>query len=333
MPGRSEHPISYLSSKRVSNEALFSFVRGLYYNSASMKFRLRYHTRLRLLLLPYLLGIIVLVVLPALLSLGLAFFRYDGLSAPVWSGDLNFILATTDELFALSVQNSLSLILLPVPLRVMGAFLLAWLLRRNGRFLGWFRAVVYLPSVIPGAAYALAWLWILNPLYGPLNLLLQAAGFDSPGWFADPFWARPGLALISLWQIGEGFLVTLAVLQDIPSGLEDVARIDGAGPIGILRHILLPLSAPVLVLLAFRDAIVTFETSFTSVMLTTGGGPYYATYILPMFTYEQGFDLLSFGVASVGLWVMYLLSGLIVLGLYVIARQWQVDLTEDTFLL
>ena len=118
------------------------------------------------------LGIILLVVVPALLSFGLAFFHYDALSPPVWAGTLNFVLAYTDELFTLSIRNSLSLILIPVPLRVLGAFLLARLMQGNGRsgngrFLTWFRSIVYLPTVVPAAAFALAWLWILNPLYGP----------------------------------------------------------------------------------------------------------------------------------------------------------------------
>lgn len=296
-------------------------------------FRLTHEQRLRLLLAPYLTGIMLLVVLPAGLSFALAFFQYDALSPPRWAGGLNFILAYTDELFALSIQNSLALIVLPVPLRVIGAFLTARLMRENGRFINWFRAFIYMPSVIPGAAYALAWLWILNPIYGPVNLLLGAVGLPTPGWFAESAWAKPGLALMSLWQIGEGFLVTLAVLQDIPPEIEDAAKIDGAGNWAMLRYVLLPLVAPILLLLAFRDAVLTFQNSFTDVMITTGGGPYYATYTLPMFAYEQGFDLLSFGTASVALWVMYLLTGLIVLTLYVLGRQWRVSLTDDTLVL
>ena len=294
---------------------------------------LSYQQRLHLLLLPYLSGILLLVVLPALLSFGLAFFRYDALSPPTWIGGLNFLLVTTDELFLLSVQNSLALVILPVPLRVLGSFLAAILLRRNGRFLGWFRAAVYLPSIVPTAAYALAWLWILNPLFGPVNLLLQAVGLAPPGWFADAAWAKPGLALISMWQIGEGFLVCLAALQDIPDSVEDAARVDGASTGQRFLHITLPLMAPILLLLTFRDAILTLQESFTTVFLTTGGGPYYATYTLPMLIYEQGFGLLLFGAASAALWVMYLLTGLIVLALYFIARQWQIGTTEETFVL
>ena len=292
-----------------------------------------YQGRLRLLLLPYLAGILILVALPALLSFSLAFFRYDALSPPQWVGTLNFVLAYTDELFALSIQNAVALVILPVPLRVLGAFFLARLLLRHGRFLGWLRAAIYLPSIIPSAAYALAWLWILNPLFGPLNLLLQAVGLQGPAWFVDPQWARPGLILMSLWQIGEGFLVCLAALQDMPPNLEDAAQVDGASPMQTFGFVTLPLLAPILLLLAFRDAILTFQDSFTSILLTTGGGPYYSTYTLPLFIYEQGFDLLSFGTASAALWVLYALTGLIVLCLYVIARQWQIGTTDETFVI
>lgn len=295
--------------------------------------RLPYKFRLHLLLLPYVSGIVVLVLVPAVLSFSLAFFHYDGLSPPQWAGSLNFILAYTDELFQLSVENSLALVILPVPLRVLGAFLLARLMQRRGRWLPWFRAAVYLPSVIPTAAYALAWLWILNPLYGPLNMLLRAAGVAGPAWLAEPAWAKPGLVLMFLWQIGEGFLVSLAVLQDLPLEIEDAARIDGAGAWNVLRYVMLPLAAPILLLLIFRDAILTFQESFVAIMLMTQGGPYYATFTLPLFVYEQAFDLLAFGTASAALWVIYLLTGLIVLLLYLIARQWQIGATEETLVL
>ena len=294
---------------------------------------LSYHNRLRLMLLPFALGIILLVIIPAALSFGLAFFRYDALSPPVWVGVSNFLLAYTDELFNLSVHNSISMVILPVPLRVLGAFLLAKLMQRNGRFLTWFRAVIFLPTVIPSAAFAMAWLWILNPLYGPLNLLLRALDIVAPNWLADPQWARPGLILISLWQIGEGFLVNLAALQDIPTDVEEAAQIDGANGWQRFRYIFLPLLAPILLLLAFRDAVLTFQESLTVMLLTTGGGPYYATYTLPFFVYEQGFELLSFGTAAAALWVIYALTALIIICLYIIARQWQIGTTEETFVI
>ena len=75
----------------------------------------QFDRRVRRLLLPYGVGLVVLVVLPALLSFVLAFFRYDGLSPPRFAGTLNFRLAFTDDLFTLSIANSLALVILPVP--------------------------------------------------------------------------------------------------------------------------------------------------------------------------------------------------------------------------
>lgn len=288
--------------------------------------------RLRWLLLPYATGLVVLVLLPALLSFSLAFFRYDGLSPPRFAGGLNFSLVLTDELYPLSVANSLALVILPVPLRVFGAFLLAWL-ARGGRLSALLRAAVFLPSAVPASAFALAWLWVLNPLYGPLNRLLGGLGLGQPGWLADGLWARPGIALMLLWLIGEGFLVGLAALYDVPRELEDAAVADGAGAPAVLRYVLLPLMAPILLLLAARDAVLLLPESYGFARIMTLGGPYYATYTLPQFINEAAFDRLDFGIASAALWLLYALTGLLLIVVYVVARQWNVGTSEEDFLL
>lgn len=293
---------------------------------------LSYTNKLHLLLMPYLLGIIFLVLLPGILSFVLAFFQYNALSSPVWVGKLNFILAYTDEIFLLSMQNSISLVLLPVPMRVLGAFLIARLMLRRGPFVNWLRASIFLPSIIPAPAYALAWLWILNPIFGPLNILLRSFGLDAPGWFADPSWSKPALIFMSLWQIGEGFLVSLAALYDIPLELEDAARVDGATSKKIFWLITLPIMSPILLLLSFRDIILALQESLTTILLTTAGGPYYSTYTLPLLIYEQGFDLLAFGTASATMWVLYALSGLIIIVLYALFGRGGLSITDEAFL-
>lgn len=283
-------------------------------------------------LLPYAAGIVLLFVLPALMSFVLAFFRYDTLNPPRFAGTLNFALVRTDSLFSLSVANSLALVVLPTPLRVFGAFLAARL-ARGGRLRHLLRAAVFLPAAVPASAFALAWLWILNPLYGPLNRALSALSLGAPGWLSDAQWARPGVALALLWLVGEGFLVCLAALYDVPRDLEDTAAVDGAGAWATMRHVLLPLLAPVLLLLMARDAVLMLQESFTLTWLLTGGGPYYATYTLPQFIYEAGFDRLDFGMASAALWALYAVTGLLLALVYGVARQWEVGLSEEEFLL
>jgi multiple sugar transport system permease protein len=117
-------------------------------------------------LMPYLLGTLVLVAVPALMSAGLAFTAYDALGPPVFVGFANFRLIAADPLTGIALTNTLFFVLLAVPLRVAGALALALLLDRRRRGAGAYRSAVYLPTVIPDVAYALIWLWIFNPRTG-----------------------------------------------------------------------------------------------------------------------------------------------------------------------
>jgi multiple sugar transport system permease protein len=237
----------------------------------------------------------VLVVVPVGLSFGLAFTAYDGLSAPTWQGLGNFRALLRDPLFEIAARNSLAFVALTVPLRVAIALGLALLLNRPRRGVGLYRVAVYVPTVVPSVAYALIWLWIFNPRYGPLNQALESLGLPTPAWLIDSATALPAIAFTALFQIGEGFLVLLAGLRAIPEECHHAAALDGAGPGATFRHITLPLLAPWLLLLSFRDIIVSAQSTFTPALLMTGGGPYYATLFVPLLMYETAFDRFRFG--------------------------------------
>src|SRR5687768_11438225 len=125
-----------------------------------------YQWELYALLSPYLVGALILVLFPALLSFALAFTEYDALAAPTWNGIQNFRDLATDRLLRIAMRNSLYFIVLAVPLRLLAALGLALFLNQARRGIGVYRAAVYLPTVIPDMAYALIWLWIFNPFYG-----------------------------------------------------------------------------------------------------------------------------------------------------------------------
>jgi hypothetical protein len=163
---------------------------------------IRYRATLYLLLAPYLLGVLVLVVVPVVVSVGLAFTAYDGLSAPQWHGLGNFRELVRDPLFGIALQNSLVFVALTVPLRVLIALGLALLLNRARRGVGLYRVAVYVPTIVPSVAYALIWLWIFNPRYGPLNLALEGLGLPAPAWLVDRTTALPAIAVTALFQIG-----------------------------------------------------------------------------------------------------------------------------------
>lgn len=275
-----------------------------------------------LFLTPYLLGITVLIALPALLALVIAFTRYDGLSAPQWYGLGSFKDLFADSLFWTAVKNSAIFVLLAVPLRILGALSLALLLGQRRRGIGLYRMAVFFPTIIPDVAYALIWLWIFNPIYGPLNLALGALGLPQPAWLAEGNTALLAIVIMALFQIGEGFVVLLAGLQNIPREYYQTASLDGGNRWQLFRFITLPLLAPWLLLLTLRDVILSAQNTFTPAFLMTGGGPYYATLFLPLFMYQEAFDNLRFGSASAAMLLLLLGVGLLLLLIYYLVRGW-----------
>jgi multiple sugar transport system permease protein len=211
---------------------------------------------------------------------------------------------------------------LTVPLRVAIALGLGLLLNRSRRGVGLYRVAVYVPTIVPSVAYALIWLWIFNPRYGPLNLALESLGLPAPAWLIDRTTALPAIALTALFTIGEGFVVVLAGLRSIPAECYQASAIDGAGRAATLRHITLPLLAPWLLLLTFRDVIVSAQSTFTPALLMTGGGPYYATLFVPLLMYETAFDRFRFGQGAAMMLLLLLVVGALIGLTYRAAGGW-----------
>jgi len=269
-----------------------------------------------LFLSPFFLGTLVLVVLPALATVALAFTTYYGIAPPTWAGLANLQRVTENPLIRRSLFNSMVFLGLAVPLRLLGALLLALLLQRRQRGLGLYRAAVYIPTIIPEPAYALIWLWILNPVSGPLNILLGWLGLPAPAWLAEPTTAQLAMVLMALLQIGEGFVVLLAAMQSVPQTLYEAAAVDGAGPWQSFWRITLPLIWPWLFLLLGRDLLSALQNTFTPTFMMTYGGPYYATTFVPLLVYELSFDYTDLGLASAVLLVTFVLIALLILGIY-----------------
>jgi len=276
-------------------------------------------------LTPYLVGALILVVLPAGLTFLVAFTHYNGVTDPVFIGWENFQFLRYEPLFKISLINSLLFIAGAVPLRILGALILALLYNHPRRAIGLYRAAAYLPTVIPDAAYALTWIWILNPLYGPLNASLRTLGLPTPPWLADSAWALPSLILVSLFQIGEGFVILLAGLRHIPREIYDAARVDGANRWQTFISITFPLLTPWMVLLSVRDMVLSFQNTFAPAYIMTRGGPYYATFFLPLLVYETAFDGMRFGQAAAVMLLIFLYTLLLVLFVYFLFEGWGFD--------
>jgi multiple sugar transport system permease protein len=276
-------------------------------------------------LAPFLVGTAILVAIPAILTFVLAFFEYDALSPPTWRGLQNFTYIFNERVFQTALKNSAIFVALAVPLRVLGALGVALLLHQRRRGYGFYRVAVFLPTVVPDIAYALIWLWIFNPLYGPLNLVLGMLGLPQPAWLVNPDTALLAIVIMSLFQIGEGFVLLLAALRSVPPEYYQAGSLDGADRFQLFRFVTLPLLAPWLLLLTIRDIVVTAQNTFTAAYLMTGGGPYYATLFMPLLIYEEAFDRFRFGLGSAMMIVMFVAIGLALYLVSLAMRGWGYD--------
>ena len=273
---------------------------------------------------PFVVGVSALVVVPAAGSLVMAFSEWDLVRSPRFVGIANFRELVDDPVFRISLRNSLSFALTAVPVRLVGALALALLLHHRTRLLAAGRVAVLIPTVIPDAAYALLWIWILNPLHGPLNLALGAAGLPTPSWLTQPTPARWAVVLMSAFQLGEGFLLALVARRQVPEELYEIASLSGAGGWSRFVRVTLPVMAPVLLLIAMRDTIVTLQGTFVpALVVTEGGPPPYATTYLPLFIYRNAFEYLRYGYASAATVAMLIVTASILWLQYRLVIRWR----------
>jgi len=296
---------------------------------------MRYRTQIIIMLAPFLIGLVVLVALPAAASLFVAFLNYSPLRPTTfeWVGLKQFELLKDDPLFWTALWNSLIYTAISVPLRMAGALGLALFLEKRRKGIGVFRSAAYVPTIIPEVAYALMWLWIFNPLYGPLSQILKSFGGKEQALLLDPLGAKAALITMGAWQIGEGIVILLAALRDIPADLYDVSLVDGASFWRRLRTLVMPLIAPTFLLLTFRTTIVTLQDNFAPALLVTGdagapGGPYYATYFLPVKIYQDAFQDFQFSYGAAMIWVLYGISAILIFLQYIATRRWSTSAYE-----
>jgi len=275
---------------------------------------------------PFLVGVAALVVLPALLTFAMSVFRWDLVRSPTFLGLANFRELIGDTTFRTALRNSLTYVAIAVPIRLGLAVGVALLLQPRFRGTGTVRASVFMPAVIPDVAYALVWLWILNPAYGPLNLALEGLGLPTPSWLSQQGPARWAVIVMGVFALGETFLVALAARRLVPDGLYELAATQGAGPWSRMWRLTLPLMAPTLLLLLLRDTALALQATFVPALLVTEGGPPpNGTLYLPLFIYRNAFTYFRYGYAAAATVWMFALTASIVWLQYRVVRRRRAD--------
>lgn len=253
---------------------------------------------MRLYLVPALAINIVIILIPALLTVALAFFRWDGITAPVFVGLGNFEALYADRVFWRALTNNIvwTAIFLTIPI-AMGLLAATMLLvaRRGTTF---FQVVYFLPVVIATAITARIWQgMIYNPRTGIFGLL-QRYGLEVENPLANPSMALFGVATVDLWHWW-GFLAVIffAALRQVPQEHIEAARLEGANFWQMMWYVLLPAIRPTITLMMVMTVIWSFLV-FDFVYILTQGGPAFSSEVLSTYAYRKAFYDLNVGVAA-----------------------------------
>ncbi len=256
---------------------------------------------------PWLLGFLIWTAGPMVYSLYLSLTSWDLFTAPQWVGLGNYQdLLTDNPDFWQSLKVTATYTFVSVPLSLIIALALALLLNSKVRGIAFFRTIFYLPSVLPAIAVAVLWVWVFNPSYGILNIMLALVGIEGPKWLGDPNWALPALILMSFWSPG----CEHDHLPGRPSGnLRDALRGSRTGrgqQSPALFNMTIPQLTPTIFFNLVMSIIGSFQV-FTQAYAMTEGGPRKATLFYMYYLFDMAFIKFRMGYASALAWILFII--------------------------
>ncbi|MBA2518282.1 MAG: sugar ABC transporter permease [Chloroflexia bacterium] len=256
---------------------------------------------------PWVIGLLIFWVGPLLAAFYYSFTEFPILSAPTWIGLENYRqIFTTDPEFLISLGNTAYYVLIRVPLHLGIALGLAMLLNRATRGIGIFRTLIYLPSMVPVVALAVAWRVLLDPRTGYVNYVAEIFNLPRINYLTSAAWIKPVIIGISLWQVGIAMIVFIAGLASVPDHLYEAAKIDGANAWQRFCHVTIPMLTPVMLYNVVIDIIASFQV-FAYAFIFSDGGPRNASLFYVLYIYKQAFEFFRMGYASALAMILFLI--------------------------
>lgn len=270
---------------------------------------------------PWAVGFVAFLLYPLIYTLRISFTEYSGFGEPVWTGLENYRRLFEDDMFWTSLYNTFYYTALAVPVGVVVAMIIALAMNQPLPEVAIYRAMLYLPSVLPLFAVSFIFITLLDPTKGLANQLLRALHLPTPNWFGDPRYAK--IAIVALAQLGAGqvALIFLAGLKGIPTTLYEAAKIDGAGTWRRFWNITLPLMTPVIL----YDLILGISLGlqvFTQAYIITEGGPANSTTFYVFYLYSNAFRYSQMGYASAMAWILFILTFVLAMVVFRWSRRW-----------
>jgi len=195
-----------------------------------------------------------------------------------WAGWANYIRIFHDPTFWQAWRNTLEFTLLALVIGYAVPFVAAIMLNELRHARGYLRVLVYLPVMLPPASALLLFSYFYNPQYGLFDDILRILHLPTSQWVLQPGTGFISVAMLSVviastWMnMGSATLIYLAALQNIPGELYEAAELEGAGIFRRIRHVTIPQTRLILLLLLMIQVVATMQMFIESFVLTNGGG-------------------------------------------------------------
>jgi multiple sugar transport system permease protein len=243
---------------------------------------------------PFLLLYVLFLIYPAIQVAYLSLTNSDIAGQGKFIGLANYAELSRDGDFWASVWHTIYFIILTVVPNTLVGFLFALLVVRLKRLRLAVLSAFFLPYVLPVSVVTTTALWLLDANFGIVNYVFGS----QLAYFADPTWAMPGVALVTIWwTVGFNMLLFIAGLQNISIDLYEAAGLDGANALQRFLFITCPLIWPVTSLVLILQLILQFKI-FDQVYLLTLGGPYNSTMVVLLYMYREAFQQNRGGYAA-----------------------------------
>lgn len=262
-----------------------------------------------LFVLPGLLGFIIFVLIPFIMSFFLSFTKWNflqGIEAIQFNGIENYMKLFRDEWFLNSFSNNIIFTIGTVPVLLALGLIMAAIIDRYIKYGGLVKVLVFIPYIASVVAVATVWMMLFEPTQGPINQFLMNIGITNPpGWLTSFEWSLPSIMVVYIWQqLGYFIIVFTSGLKSIPEEVYEAADMDGAGPIRKFLTITVPMMSPTTFFLATMGIIGTFKV-FDQVSVMTQGGPGSSSSVMAYYIYRAAFQNFETGYSNTLAWALF----------------------------
>lgn len=240
---------------------------------------------------------VVVLIVPFFIGVGLTLTDWDGFGLSGFVGFENYTAAFADKRFGELLVLTFKYVFWVLLLTNIVAFGLALIITSKMRGTTLFRSAFFLPNLIGGILLGLIWQFVFNRVLVEVG---QASGLPlfNGSWLSDPDRALWALIVVTVWQqSGYMMLIYIAGIMNIDTEIMEAASLDGAGPVRMIRHIVLPSimhSVTICIFLTVKNAFMAFDINLS----LTQGGPFRSTEMLPLNIYNEAFTYQNFGTAQ-----------------------------------